>query len=594
MMEYALVRELLGGFSGKTLLDIGSPKLPVLLIAREPQTELVATDIRDYFIRPTAHLLQRTGRPASGGQAVRLEVADARHLPYPDAAFDAAYSISVLEHIPDAGDSEALQEAGRVLKPGGAIAIAVPFDSAGYREEWLEGDVYERRFEREPVFYQRHYDCASLHARLVASSGLSLERLQFFGEPGFRFEARWNRIPMKWKVPLLWAQPFIARLFLKRLGVDDAEHACGVALLLRKPPHRSLTESHPFSNRKAGTTNCRESVANGSVRPTSEEAEMKLYFGRRATAALAVAWAGWAILAVGTRAPAPALASAGTQIFVGSGNVAGPGAAGTATVGVTLAEQDTLNEFAVEISYDPAIIEVEDADSIVLNPRWDPPTGLPLLIDAGTPGLVRVHSTTGDPCPAGGSCPLFSFSWRAVANGTTAISVTAFTFIGTESGEAGPLSGVTASGASATVGSATPSATATSTPPTATATATQPPATQTPTSAPTPTPTTAASATSLPGTPAPGGPAVSPSPGRPQETVAAATAHAPSAGNGLSGAPGSGLAQGAMAAFVVAALLAFGWIMRSQSYNSAASGGGSSEPAEPERGRGKDRDGPHH
>lgn len=234
MMEYALIRELLGGFSGKTLLDVGSPKLPVLLIAREPQTELVATDIRDYFIRPTAHFLQHTGRVASE-EAVRLEVADARHLPYPDASFDAIYSISVLEHIPDAGDAEAVRELGRVLKPGGAVAITVPFDHSGCREDWLEDDVYERRFEREPIFYQRHYDCPSLHARLVAPSGLSLERLEFFGEPGFHFEARWNRIPMKWKVPLLWAQPFVARLFLKRLGIDDAGHACGVALLLRKP-----------------------------------------------------------------------------------------------------------------------------------------------------------------------------------------------------------------------------------------------------------------------------------------------------------------------------------------------------------------------
>jgi SAM-dependent methyltransferase len=236
MMEYALVREFLQGFGGKRILDIGSPKLPVLLIARERDTELVATDIRDYFIEPTVHFLRRSGSGRRSNRQVRLEVADARELPYPDASFDAVYSVSVMEHIPDGGDSLAMREVARVLKPGGMVAVTVPFDFTGYREESLRSEVYERHFQREPVFYQRHYDCGALHSRLVVPSGLMLERLQFFGEPGFRFEPYWNRIPMKWKVPLLWAQPFVARIFLKRLGLDQAARACGVALLLRKPP----------------------------------------------------------------------------------------------------------------------------------------------------------------------------------------------------------------------------------------------------------------------------------------------------------------------------------------------------------------------
>jgi hypothetical protein len=56
-----------------------------------------------------------------------------------------------------------------------------------------------------------------------------------FGEPGIRFERHWNRIPMRWKVPFLWAQPFVAKLLFKRLSKDQAERAAGVALLFSKP-----------------------------------------------------------------------------------------------------------------------------------------------------------------------------------------------------------------------------------------------------------------------------------------------------------------------------------------------------------------------
>jgi hypothetical protein len=41
---------------------------------------------------------------------------------------------------------------------------------------------------------------------------------------------------MRWKVPLLWAQPFAAQLFLKTLDHARLESAVGVALRLEKQP----------------------------------------------------------------------------------------------------------------------------------------------------------------------------------------------------------------------------------------------------------------------------------------------------------------------------------------------------------------------
>lgn len=53
-----------------------------------------------------------------------LRVADAAHMPFADASFDAAFESGLLHHIPDWRD--ALREVSRVLKPGGSFCFAEP------------------------------------------------------------------------------------------------------------------------------------------------------------------------------------------------------------------------------------------------------------------------------------------------------------------------------------------------------------------------------------------------------------------------------------------------------------------------------------
>ena len=67
--------------------------------------------------------------------AVPSEVQDGRKLSYPDDSFDAAFSVSVIEHIPDQGDTAAVRELLRVVKPGGVVIITTPYDTA-YRP-WM-------------------------------------------------------------------------------------------------------------------------------------------------------------------------------------------------------------------------------------------------------------------------------------------------------------------------------------------------------------------------------------------------------------------------------------------------------------------------
>ena len=231
-MEYELVLERLGSLSGKRILDIGSPKLLAFAIGRHCDTELVSVDIDPGALDSWARLWPRVAPRARAGR-LRFEEADARALPYGDGSFDAVYSLSVVEHIPGEGDSAALSEMARVVRPGGVVVLTVPFDPNAYSEEFVEGGAFGRAAVAGPQFYQRRYDEVALRKRL-STPALVLERTDYFGEPLMSFELSWNRIPMIWKLPALWAQPLLAKLFLRRLGRDPRASSLGVALTYRK------------------------------------------------------------------------------------------------------------------------------------------------------------------------------------------------------------------------------------------------------------------------------------------------------------------------------------------------------------------------
>jgi SAM-dependent methyltransferase len=65
--------------------------------------------------------------------------ADARALPFPDASFDRAYSMLVLQFIPDA--DHAVAEMCRVVRPGGTVTAAVWDSFGGLPHQRLMWDI---------------------------------------------------------------------------------------------------------------------------------------------------------------------------------------------------------------------------------------------------------------------------------------------------------------------------------------------------------------------------------------------------------------------------------------------------------------------
>ncbi|KAA9156350.1 class I SAM-dependent methyltransferase [Amycolatopsis acidicola] len=110
------------------LLDLGCGRGAVLLAAAELLTEGRAVGIDLWRPDQTGNAPEATRRNAElEGVAARVSLhsGDITRLPFEDASYDVVVSSFVLHHIPGAaGRARAIDEAVRVLRPGGRILLA--------------------------------------------------------------------------------------------------------------------------------------------------------------------------------------------------------------------------------------------------------------------------------------------------------------------------------------------------------------------------------------------------------------------------------------------------------------------------------------
>jgi ubiquinone/menaquinone biosynthesis C-methylase UbiE len=112
-----LVRAALGVRPGERLLDVGcGPGFYVTELL-----ELVGRDGSVVGVDVSADMLAVAARRAQGHANVEFHEAHATSLPFPDASFDRALCVQVLEFVPDV--SSALREMRRALRPGGQVLV---------------------------------------------------------------------------------------------------------------------------------------------------------------------------------------------------------------------------------------------------------------------------------------------------------------------------------------------------------------------------------------------------------------------------------------------------------------------------------------
>ena len=186
-LELPWARRVLAARAGERVLDLASPKLLAVALARAG-LEVVSVDQFAAEIETWRRL----------APDVRFEVADGRTLSFADASFDHAYTASVLEHIPGAGAAEALRELARIVRPGGRVAVTLPYAEEA-SEEWRDEPVYGEG-EGGRTFFQLWYDAARVEQLAAAAPELEL-----VSRDVVRMQPNWNRAYVRtfpWLLPL--------------------------------------------------------------------------------------------------------------------------------------------------------------------------------------------------------------------------------------------------------------------------------------------------------------------------------------------------------------------------------------------------------
>jgi ubiquinone/menaquinone biosynthesis C-methylase UbiE len=162
---------------------------------------------------------------------------DATILPYSDNSFDYIISISVIEHIADDGDSKAMREMWRVLKPGGELIITLPVKKI-FEIEYRDSDVYNLNTDKngDKYFFQRIYDADKIKERLLSSiNNFEIVEQKVFGET---LEGFYNRYKIKWIKYGYWETVkdpyYIANFFNYFSSIDELVDMGVMGLRIKK------------------------------------------------------------------------------------------------------------------------------------------------------------------------------------------------------------------------------------------------------------------------------------------------------------------------------------------------------------------------
>ena len=157
---------------GQLLLDIGCSWGRWTLAAAARGYDAVGID------PSLGAVLAATRVAAALGRKARFVVGDARHLPFRDGAFDAAYSYSVIQHLSYVDAATAVGEIGRVVRMSGLVRVQMP---TRYGVRCLYHQA-RRRFRAAIGFEVRYWTWPQLRALFTAAIGETrLEVDGFFG-----------------------------------------------------------------------------------------------------------------------------------------------------------------------------------------------------------------------------------------------------------------------------------------------------------------------------------------------------------------------------------------------------------------------------
>jgi ubiquinone/menaquinone biosynthesis C-methylase UbiE len=141
------------------ILDVGTgtAQIPIELCRQAPAAEVVGVDLAQHMLR----LGHDNVRQAGLEDRIRLQLCDAKGLPFPDQTFAAVVSNSIVHHIPQ--PISVLTEMTRVVKPGGVLFVRDLLRPATEADVRQLVDTYAAGANA----HQRQMFADSLHAALT-------------------------------------------------------------------------------------------------------------------------------------------------------------------------------------------------------------------------------------------------------------------------------------------------------------------------------------------------------------------------------------------------------------------------------------------
>lgn len=231
--DFALRNFLSSSLTRNQILDISSPYLFGFYLASSFGGEY-------NYINPDKtdlSLVKKYSSKLKFTMKYSADSADATKLSFSDNSFSHIISISVIEHINGTGDSEAIKEMWRVLKPNGILILTFPVAKV-FEEEFSDKDTYGLNVKqvKEKFFFQRVYDENSIKERLLDKiKDFTILSKEIFGESesGFyqSYSERWKKNGLSETVK----DPYYISKFFKKLETfDQIKDSAVIGITLRK------------------------------------------------------------------------------------------------------------------------------------------------------------------------------------------------------------------------------------------------------------------------------------------------------------------------------------------------------------------------
>jgi len=231
--EFDFVNSSLDFQNGNKILDVSSPYLFGFYISNKCQLEYHYTNPDE---RDLANVNSISTKMIFKGKYIPKSM-DALNLFFPDNYFDKIISISVIEHIKDDGDSNAVKEFWRTLKPGGLFSFTVPVKKI-FEIEYRNRDEYnlDKNDKADKYFFQRIYDNQKIEERLLSSiSNYEIIQQKVFGVNKKEFYSEYKERWMKFNYWETVKDPYyISTKFSNFNDIDDLEDIGVIGLTIRK------------------------------------------------------------------------------------------------------------------------------------------------------------------------------------------------------------------------------------------------------------------------------------------------------------------------------------------------------------------------